>query len=224
MPPPTLYIGNKNYSSWSLRPWLALKWAGLAFNEEVRRLGDDPCYGVARSAHILAISPSGRVPALHVDDIVINDSLAICEWAHEQTKNLWPADRKARALARAAAAEMHSGFPAIRRAMSMNIRRRLDRAPAWDDDVRRDLDRLFSLWGGARQRYGAAGPWLFGVRSIADAMFAPVATRLRTYAVEAPDIARAYVETALADEAFKEWERGALAETWGMPATDGLYR
>ena len=224
MAAPVLYIGNKNYSSWSMRPWLALKWGAVAFDEHVRRLGDDAGYGQQRSAHILEISPSGRVPALHADGVVIYDSLAICEWAAEQNKALWPADSRVRALARAAAAEMHSGFPALRRDLSMNIKRRLDRAPDWQDDTRRDLVRLFALWEGARQRHGGEGAFLFGARSIADAFFAPVATRLRTYAVATPGEIGVYCETIFADAAFREWEAAALKETWDFPATDGLYR
>lgn len=220
----TLFIGNKNYSSWSMRPWLALKWAGVAFNEQIRRLGDDAGYGQQRSAHILEISPSGRVPALHVDGVVIYDSLAICEWAAEQNKALWPSDAAARGLARSAAAEMHSGFPGLRRDLSMNIKRRLDQEPQWPDDTRRDLERLFALWQGTRARYGAGGAFLFGTRSIADAFYAPVCTRLRTYAVRMPDAAQAYCETIFADAAFREWEAAALKESWDFPATDGLYR
>jgi glutathione S-transferase len=220
----TLFIGNKNYSSWSMRPWLALKWAGLAFDEQVRRLGDDAGYGFQRSAHILEISPSGRVPALHVDGVVIYDSLAICEWAAEQNKALWPADATTRALARAATAEMHSGFPALRRDLSMNIKRRLDKQPQWGDDTRRDLERVFALWQGARERHGDQGAFLFGARSIADAFYAPVCTRLRTYAVTMPDAVKAYCQTIFDDGAFREWEAAALKESWDLPATDGLYR
>jgi glutathione S-transferase len=219
----TLYIGNKNYSSWSMRPWLALKWAGIAFQEDVRRLGADPGYGQQKTAHILAVSPSGRVPALHVDGMVINDSLAICEWAAEQNKTLWPAESGTRALARSATAEMHSGFPALRRDLSMNIKRRMDREPDWPEDTRRDLARLFSLWTGARAAHAAHGPFLFGARSIADAFYAPVATRLRTYAVALPDVIGAYCQTIYADGAFREWEAGALSEVWDLASADGLY-
>jgi glutathione S-transferase len=221
---PTLYIGNKNYSSWSMRPWLALKWAGIAFREDVRRLGEDSGYGQQQSAHILEVSPSGRVPALHVGDLVINDSLAICEWAAEQNKALWPAESNARAQARSATAEMHSGFPALRRDMSMNIRRRMEREPDWPEDTRRDLVRIFALWEGARAAYGASGPFLFGARSIADAFYAPVAARLRTYGVETPEVIGAYCRTLYADSAYCEWEVGALKEVWDFPKADGMYR
>lgn len=222
---PTLYIGNKNYSSWSMRPWLALTWGGVAFAEDVRKLGPDaPGYGQQAAAHIAEISPSGRVPSLHVNGIVINDSLAICEWAAEQNRALWPADSGVRALARAAVAEMHSGFPALRRDLAMNIKRRMDRTPDFPDDTQRDLSRLFALWQGARRACAADGPFLFGARSIADAFYAPVAMRLRTYAVAPPDVAAAYCETVLADPAVRAWEADALKEPWDLPATDGLYR
>jgi glutathione S-transferase len=219
---PTLFVGNKNYSSWSLRPWLALKWGGIAFEERVIRLGGEG-YGKSEIAEVLAVSPSGRVPALHWNGATINDSLAICEWAAEQAPSLWPKDATTRALARSAAAEMHSGFAALRRDCSMNIRRRLETTPAWPDDTQRDLARLYELWGAARERFSADGPWLFGARSIADAMFAPVATRLRTYKVAAPSLARAYCDTLFADSAFQEWERAGVAETWTIPESDGLY-
>ncbi len=219
---PLLHIGNKNYSSWSLRPWLALRWGGIAFDERVIPLGGEG-YGKSQIKDIVAISPSGRVPALHWDGVVIQESLAICEWAAEQSPSLWPADAKVRAEARAAASEMHAGFAALRRDMSMNLRRRLERTPAWPEDTKRDLTRLFELWEGLRRRFAGDGPWLLGSRSIADAMFAPVTTRLRTYKVDAPATSLAYCETMFADTDFKDWERAALAETWIIPQSDELY-
>ena len=135
---------------------------------------------------ILAVSPSGRVPALHDGNFVIYESLAICEWANEHKPDaaLWPRDPGQRALARSAAMEMHAGFAALRRDMSMNIKRRMAAPREWPEDTRADLARLFELWAGLRASYANDGPWLFGARTIADAMFAPVATRLRTYRVE----------------------------------------
>lgn len=218
---PVLYIGNKNYSSWSMRPWLALKWAGIAFDEQIIPLGGDG-YGEAKSAAILAVSPSGRVPSLHVDGVTVNDSLAICEWAAEQNPDLWPKDAGTRALARSAAAEMHSGFPALRRDLSMNIRRRMEKAPDLPADTHRDLARLFELWSVALQRSG--GPFLFGARSIADAMFAPVATRLRTYAVETPPLVATYCNAIFDDAAFREWEKAGEAESWSIATAEALYR
>ncbi len=223
MAAPVLHIGNKNYSSWSMRPWLALKWGGIGFEEHIIPLGGEG-YGRSEIAAIRAVSPSGRVPALHVGDAVIHESIAICEWAAERTPSLWPSDPIVRAQARAAAAEMHAGFAAIRRDMSCNIRRRLDRAPQWPADTQTDLKRLFELWGGLRARFGGEGDFLFGQRSITDAMFAPVCTRLRTYAVDAPDVAQAYCATIFADAAFQEWERAAEAETWTIEQTEALYR
>jgi glutathione S-transferase len=218
----TLYVGNKNYSSWSLRPWLALRWAGIAFDERVIQLGMTG-YGKSQIKDILAVSPSGRVPVMHWNGAVIQESLAICEWAAEQNASLWPKDAKTRALARAAAMEMHGGFGALRRDLSMNIRRRMDKAPTWPADTQQDLTRLFELWSAARTQFAGEGPWLFGARSIADAMYAPVVTRLRTYAVKMPDIARAYCDTLFADADFKDWERAAAAEAWTIPQADELY-
>src|SRR5262245_4193813 len=145
MPAPVLHIGNKNYSSWSMRPWLALKWGGIAFEEHIIPLGGEG-YGRSEIKEVRAVSPSGRVPALHINDAVIYESLAICEWAAEQTPSLWPADALVRAEARAVSSEMHAGFFAVRGAMSMNIRRRLEKQQDWSRDVRADLDRLYALW------------------------------------------------------------------------------
>ncbi|MEQ1708287.1 MAG: glutathione S-transferase family protein [Terricaulis sp.] len=218
---PILYIGNKNYSSWSMRPWLALKWGGIAFEERVIPLGGEG-YGRSEIKEVRAVSPSGRVPALHLGATIIHESLAICEWAAEQAPSLWPAVALARAQARAVACEMHAGFAALRRDLSMNVRRRLAHAPQWPTDTLADLERLHALWADLQARHG--GPFLFGARSIADAMFAPVATRLRTYAVETPPGVRGYCETIFADAAFQEWERGAEAETWTIEQSEALYR
>jgi len=222
MAAPILHIGNKNYSSWSMRPWLALKWGGIGFEERLVPLGGEG-YGVGQIKAVRAVSPSGRVPALHVSDSVIYDSLAICEWAAEQTPSLWPADAIARAEARSASCEMHSGFFAIRQAMSCNIRRRLVKQPDWSAETRADLKRLYELWGGLRAKYGGDGPFLFGQRTIADAMFAPVCTRLRTYAVDAPEQAQAYCASIFADAAFQDWERAAETETMSLEQADKLY-
>jgi glutathione S-transferase len=219
----TLHIGNKNYSSWSLRPWLALKWADIPFEEHVIPLGGEG-YGSFKIREVLAVSPSGRVPALRDDELVVYESLAICEWAAERVPSLWPENANTRAEARSVACEMHSGFAAVRRDLSMNIRRRLPSAPPLKADTREDLDRLFHLWGDLRSRYGARGPFLFGARSIADAMFAPVATRLRTYAIECPTAVRAYCEEIFADPSFLEWERAAIGESWVIQQTEALYR
>lgn len=218
---PVLYIGNKNYSSWSMRPWLALKWGAIAFDEKIIPLGGEG-YGQSQIKEVRDVSPSGRVPALHVGDTVIYESLSICEWAAEQAPSLWPADALKRAGARSAACEMHAGFSAMRRDMSCNIRRRLKVAPDWPEDTRADLQQLFALWTQRLTKHG--GPFLFGERSIADAMFAPMCTRLRTYAVTAPPAVQAYCNTIFADAAFQEWERAGEAESWTIEQSEALYR
>ncbi len=221
MAAPILFIGNKNYSSWSLRPWLALKWAGIEFEERIIPLGGEG-YGRSAIKEVREASPSGRVPALHVNDTVIYESLAICEWAGEQAPSLWPHDALERAQARSVACEMHAGFAALRRDLSMNIRRRLSAAPLWVDDTRADLEQLFATWERLLDAHG--GPFLFGARGIADSMFAPVATRLRTYAVATPGPARAYCDAILADDAFQQWERAAQSEPWTIQQAEALYR
>lgn len=225
MTTPKLYIGNKNYSSWSMRPWLALRWGGIAFEEEVLPLGSMG-YGKSKMPAILAVSPSGRVPALHVDGGVIYDSLAICEWAHERAPKakLWPTDAMARALARSAASEMHSGFAAVRRDFSMNVRRVMDGPPPIGEDAQHDLDRLFELWTSLRTTHGEGGDFLFGQRGIVDAMYAPVATRLRTYAIPMPAPVQAYCDAIFADPDFRDWEAGAEQESWVIAQAEELYR
>jgi glutathione S-transferase len=221
MAPPILHIGNKNYSSWSMRPWLALKWGGIDFKEHVIPLGGEG-YGRSQIKEIRAISPNGRVPALQVDPVVVYESLAICEWAAELAPSLCPKDAMARAQARSAATEMHAGFGAMRRDMAMNIRRRLRCAPNWASDTRADIEQLNAIWSDLLTRFG--GPFLFGQRSIADAMFAPVATRLRTYAVEISPQARGYCATLFEDAAFQEWERAAETESWTIEQAEALHR
>jgi glutathione S-transferase len=208
----TFYYAVRNYSSWSLRPWLALTWAGLKFEERFVDLDQDG-YGESAVKEARAVSPSGKVPALVVDGLTIWDSLSICEWAAEESPaaQLWPRDRRVRAEARSAAAEMHSGFPALRRDLTMNIRRRVA-AQNWADDVKRDIARMTELWTTFRASPRGEGHYLFGARSIADAFFTPVATRFRTYSVTLPPLAQAYADTLLADPAFLEWERRAEAE------------
>jgi glutathione S-transferase len=221
-----LYVGERNYSSWSLRPWLVLKWSGLSFEERFVSL-DQPGYGEGRIGAILAVSPSGRVPALQADGLHVWDSLAISEWAAEAAPQaqLWPADARLRAQARAVTAEMHAGFAALRRDLPMNIRRRAG-PQDWVAETRRDLERVEEIWTRFRNENRAAGAHLFGARSIADAFFTPVATRLRTYGVTFGPVAQAYCETLLADGAFLEWERRALDE-WKAPFSrakiDALY-
>jgi glutathione S-transferase len=207
-----LYVANRNYSSWSLRAWLALRWAQLPFDEQLIDL-DQPGYGEQAVAEVLAIHPSGKLPLLHTAFGVIADSLAIAEWAHEQsgTAALLPADPSLRAHVRAVVAEMHSGFAHVRRALTMNIRRRC-KAFGLDTDTEREIARLTDIFVSYRAEFAAQGPWLFGARSLADAFFVPVASRFRTYDISLPAAARAYCDTLLADTDFLHWEQQVHAE------------
>jgi glutathione S-transferase len=206
----TLVIGNKNYSSWSMRPWVALRGAGIAFNEVLI-----PLYtGDADKKRILGFTQSGKVPALIDGDITVWDSLAIIEYAAEKGPDagLWPTDAAARAHARSVSAEMHSGFMPLRNECGMNIHRPVA-AKALSDDAQANIVRIQQIWTECRERYGQHGPYLFGAFSAADAMFAPVVHRFRTYAIEVRPPVRAYMETMLANPAFAEWTEAALAET-----------
>lgn len=212
---PILYIGNKNYSSWSLRPWLAMRWAGIPFEERLVQLSDGSIPGQG------AVSPSKRVPALHIGEVVVWDSLAIVEWAAEQRPDkLWPIDPSARAVARSVVSEMHSSFSALRTHLPMNVRRRTEPRATWPDSVHADIARVQEVWADARGRFGASGPFLFGEKSAVDAFFAPVCTRFRTYGVALPAPAAAYCEAIFADPDFKEWERAAIEEPTALASTD----
>jgi len=212
-----LILGNKNLSSWSLRPWVLLRQAGIAFDERVLPF-ETPGWREA----ILALSPSGRVPALQHGDVTVGDSLAICEYVAElfPDKQIWPEDRAARALARSVSAEMHSGFAAMRRDLSMDVMARFARRPL-SCEAENDVTRVLALWTQCRARPAsqAGGPFLFGRFSIADAMYAPVAFRFRTYDVEVTEpSARAYLEALLALPAMQEWESAAAAEVTALAA------
>ena len=210
----TLVIGNKNYSSWSLRPWLALRNAGIPFEERLLLLFDENW----REA-IAAVSPSGRVPVLLHGERIVWETLAILEYVHElyPDAGLWPEDRDARAEARAVACEMHAGFGALRTHMPMNLRRRdlagKGRGPGVDDDIAR----ICAIWRDCRACYGAGGDFLFGAFGAADAMFAPVVTRLDTYGVALDDTCAAYSRAVLNLPAFIEWREAALQEPWIVP-------
>jgi glutathione S-transferase len=208
-----LVIGNKNTSSWSLRPWLAMTHAGLAFSEVNIDLR-----AADAKAQILAQSPSGKVPALQTDDRVIWDSLAILEFLAEAHREagLWPASREARAQARCVSAEMHAGFQALRQHCPMDF---LARTPKADlaEEVAADVRRIVALWQDCRGRFGAGGPFLFGAFSAADAMYAPVVSRFRTYlpnlaAYGDDGTAQAYVQAIFALPAMIEWGQGARSE------------
>ena len=222
---PVLHVGNRNYSSWSLRPWLALTWSGIPFETRVIPLGGEG-YGKGMTSEVLAVSPSGRVPALHVGETVVWDSLAICEWAAEAAPEaqLWPRDADARAVCRSATCEMHSGFAALRSQLPCNLRRRAEpKVPSRTagEDVQRELARLEALWSQLRSRFGRGGPYLFGARpTIADAFYAPVATRLRTYGVKLTGPAQEYAQAILTDAAFVSWEKEAMVEPFAMAVWD----
>jgi glutathione S-transferase len=205
-----LVIGNKNYSSWSMRPWLALRANNIPFDEVLI-----PLYtGAADKQRILSFTHSGKVPALIDGDVTIWDSLAIIEYAAERfpEAKLWPEDRASRAHARSISAEMHSGFVALRNECGMNLHRTVG-AIALSADARADIARIQQIWTECRERYGKSGPFLFGAFGGADAMFAPVVHRFRIYAIEvAPDV-RDYMDTIMALPAFQEWTRAGLAET-----------
>ena len=218
-----LYLGNKNYSSWSLRPWLVLTWAGIPFEERVIPLGG-PGYGKSQIPEVLAISPTGRVPGPR--------RLAASPSPTPSRSPSGPPSRppphtsgrripRARAVAQSVTCEMHSSFGAMRRDLSMNIRRRTT-PRAWPDDTRADLARVEELWASTRDRFGAGGPFLFGTRTIADAFYAPVATRLRTYGVPLRPASQAYCEAIFADPAFRAWEAAAIEEPWTIGVTDAL--
>ncbi len=201
-----LVVGDRNYSSWSLRPWLAMKVAAVPFEEISIRLRE-----TNTRVEIFKYSPSGKVPCLIDGETIVWDSLAICEYLAETVPALWPSDRRARAEARSLSAEMHSGFGALRHSMPMEIHasKPFDDRPA---DVGTEIARIVSIWEGCRSRFADAGPFLFGAFSIADAMFAPVVWRFLTYAVELPPASRAWVATMSALPAMQEWRAAALAE------------
>jgi glutathione S-transferase len=210
---PTLFIGNKNYSSWSLRPWVALTASGVPFEERMTPFHDAAAWAAYRAAH-----PSGLVPLLVDGEVEVWDSLAIVEYVAERHP-LWPADRAARAFARSAAAEMHSGFAALRATCGMNCGVRA-RVRAMPDAVTRDLRRLSDLWRAGLDRFG--GPFLAGAGfTAADAFFCPVAFRIQTYGLHLPDHeAAAYAARLLDVPAMRRWYAEALAEPFRDPPHD----
>jgi glutathione S-transferase len=205
-----LVIGNKNYSSWSMRPWLALRANNIPFEEIFIPLYTGP----ADKQRILDISHAGKVPILVDGEVTVWDSLAIIEYVAERfpEKRLWPEDPAQRAHARAISAEMHSGFVALRNECGMNLHRPV-RAIELSDDARANIARIEEIWADCRKRYGQSGPLLFGRFGAVDAMFAPVVHRFRTYAVAVSEETQAYMDAMMALPAFAEWTRAALAET-----------
>lgn len=204
-----LVIGNKNYSSWSLRAWLLLKEAGIDFDEHRIAL-DTP--DTARE--IAAYSSAGRVPVLQIDDMTVWDTMAIAETVaeHWPEKNLWPDNAGARAHARAICAEMHSGFASLRECMPMNCRA-MGRKVSLLDEVGRDIDRIIAIWSKCHRAYGDGGAWLFGRFCIADAMYAPIVMRFRTYGINLPQSASVYPQRLLESDAMQQWLAAAESET-----------
>lgn len=209
----TLYIGNRNYSSWSLRPWLFLKMNNIPF-DEVRI----PLYAAQSKAEILKVSPSGKVPLLVDGNLRVWDSLAICEHAIERfdPPSAWPRDAAARAEARSLVAEMHSGFGALRSQLSMNCRRAPAPAP-YDDAAADDIRRIDALWTSCRARFAAAGPGLFGAWSLVDAFYAPVVLRFDRYCLPCSPAARDWMDAVLALPGMQQWVAAARREAEVLP-------
>ena len=215
-----LFIGNKTYSSWSLRGWLAVRHSGLPFEEAVVPLYDED-WDKRREGDEFAPS-SGKVPILWDGDIVVWDSLAIIEYLNEKSggDTFWPVDDGARAMARSMAAEMHSGFAALRRKHSMNVRQ-IYAPTAPDEDVKADIERIMELWAQARARYGGEGDFLFGGFGAADIMYAPVVTRLITYSLPVAQFAIPYMQAVIAHPFMQDWIAGAQEEDWVIEKFEG---
>lgn len=211
-----LILGNKNYSSWSLRPWIAMRHTGMTFAEEVI-----PLYEPGSREKILSYSPSGKVPVLIDGDMTIWESLAILEHLAEKFPKaaLWPADEKVRAHGRAISAEMHAGFSALRRHCPMNMRRKR-RKLSLTPEVAEDVRRIEMIWTECRGRFGGEGPFLLGAFSVADAMYAPVVSRFFSYDIGVAAAAEAYMATIMALPAWKEWEAAGGREPWVMPGNE----
>lgn len=214
----TLVVANKNYSSWSLRAWIAMRQLGIDFEEEVIALDEpDTARNIARH------SGAGRLPVLHHGDLTVWESLAILEYLAElfPDKGFWPGDLGARTRARAICHEMHAGFTALRSACPMNLRRpHRPLAKPVGDDVRADVARIETIWRECRSRYGKDGPFLFGRFTIADAMYCPVATRFETYELPVHRESRAYMDAVLGTKAFGEWKEAAFREPWRIAADE----
>jgi glutathione S-transferase len=206
-----LIIGNKNYSSWSFRPWIAMKVAGIAFEERLISL-NDPDFKRA----IASVSQNGKVPAIDDDGVHVWESLAILEYLAEKfpQAGLWPADRRARAHARAIGSEIHGGFAALRNECPMNFWRPVKKRELTAEALA-DVARIDAMWSECQVRYG--GPFLFGAFGAADAMYAPVVSRFHTYAVEVGERSRAYMNAVMALPAWGEWKEAALKEPWVLP-------
>jgi glutathione S-transferase len=209
----TLIIGNKNYSSWSFRPWIAMKVAGIPFEETLISLE-----AADFKTRVMQLSGTGKVPVLIDGAVRVWESLAILEYLADKfpDKKLWPNDAAARAHARTAASEMHAGFVPLRRHCPMNMWRPVIKRDL-PDDVVENVKRIDELWTDCRTRFGAGGPFLFGAFGAADAMYAPVVSRLHTYGVDVGAVARAYMAAVMALPAWTEWRTAALQEPWVLP-------
>jgi len=212
----TLIIGNKNYSSWSLRPWMLMKHLDMTFTER-QLLLDTPTF----KDEIAQLGPSGQVPVLKDNGITVWDSLAICEYIAEKAGKGWPADASARAFARCVSAEMHSGFTNLRLEWPFNARARNRHTPM-TPGLEADIDRIDEIWIDCRRQFGekAGGPWLFGEYTIADAMYAPVVVRFNTYRAQVSDTSRWYMAAVLEDAALQEWVHAAQREPWTHPKSE----
>jgi glutathione S-transferase len=208
-----LYIANKLYSSWSLRPWLLMTALDIPFEETVT-----PMYLPDSKARMLDVSPTGKMPCLVDGDVKIWESLAIMEYLHDRfpEKGVWPQDRAARAHARAVASEMHAGFQALRNACPMNLAKSFHPRDDLGSDVADNIRRLEGMWSDCRRRFSKGGDFLFGPFNAADAMFAPVVTRLDTYQFAVATETRQYMNAVLEHPAFLKWRSEALAEPWGI--------
>ena len=214
MAPLTLVIGNKNYSTWSLRAWLFMKHAGVEFQEILVPL-DTP----ETREQLERYGPSGRVPVLRQGTLCVWDSLAICEYIAELSGRGWPQAREARAVARSVCAEMHSGFTTLRSLWPMNARAR-NRRTAVTGALAADIERIDEIWNDCRSRFGSGGPWLFGDYGVADAMFAPAVLRFHTYGAHISQTARWYMASVREDAALQEWLQGARQEPWTIAADE----
>jgi glutathione S-transferase len=212
-----LIIGNKNYSSWSMRPWIALKVAGLPFQETLL-----PLYRPGSREEVVKYSPTGKVPVLIDDDMVVWETIAILDHLAERFphKQLWPGDLKARAHGRAISAEMHAGFVDLRNHCPMNMRRDRSRPRPLTPGVEANVARIDALWRDARARFGQGGPFLFGAFSNADAMYAPVVSRFASYAIPVSDASQRYMDAMMALPAWKEWEEAGRVEEWVMEGNE----
>lgn len=212
-----LIIGNKNYSSWSLRPWIAMRHAGIPFEEELV-----PLYEPGSRDKVLKYSPTGTVPCLVDGDLTVWESLAILDYLADKfpDKNLWPSDLKARGLARAISSEMHAGFAPLRQHCPMNMRRDRSKPRELTQQVKANVERIDAIWAQARARYGAGGPFLFGAFSNADAMYAPVVSRFASYSIPVSAVSQSYMDAVMALPAWKEWEEAGRAEPMVMAGNE----